>query len=166
MNNEIKIIDNYLPKETMDYLENFIISNNFPYYYNVNIAGENIKTTDTFMFNHNLMNKNEECSTVGKMITNLIMNNITHKYIYRSKINFYLKTCKIKKHLFHIDDTKLNMQVALFYVNTNNGYTEFKNKTIVNSVRNRLLLFPGKLKHRSTTTTDTRHRVNININFD
>ena len=77
-----------------------------------------------------------------------------------------MKTETLKKHIFHKDDVNDNINVALFYINTNNGYTEFEDGTIINSKRNRLVLFPCKLKHRSTTTTDTRERINININYD
>ena len=166
MNSEIKIIDNYLPEVKINYLENLLLSDNFPYYYTINIAGENSKITDTFMFNHNLIRENKEVSTVGNIITNMIMYDVSHNYIYRSKINFYLKSHRLKKHKFHLDNSNLDIKIALFYVNTNNGYTEFEDKTIVKSVRNRLVMFNGNLKHRSTTTTDTRHRINININYN
>ena len=49
MNQEILIKDNHLSEKEMSDLENFLISNKFPYYYNVNIAGEDTDNTDTFM---------------------------------------------------------------------------------------------------------------------
>ena len=166
MSPEIIIRDNHLSQIQIQDLENFLLSNEFPYYYNINIAGEDDDKTDTHMFNHRLMIKNKECSNVGKMITDIIMNGITHNNILRSKINLYLKTDSLKLHKFHKDTEQENTKIALFYINTNNGYTEFEDGTIVESVRNRLVLFPCNLKHRSTTTTDTRHRLNVNINYD
>jgi|SRR5210317_1022753 len=166
MNKEIIVKDNHLSEKKMSDLENFLLSNKFPYYYNINIAGEDTEKTDTSMFNHILIYKNEEYSNVGNMITNIVMKNIPHKNILRSKVNFYLKSDTLKIHEFHKDDEDEKINIALFYINTNNGYTEFEDGSIINSVRNRLVLFPCKLKHRSTTTTDTRHRVNININYD
>ena len=120
MNEQILIKDNHLSEKEMSDLENFLISNKFPYYYNVNIAGEDTDNTDTFMFNHILIHREGECSNVGNMITNIVMKNIPHKNIYRSKINFYLKSETLKKHIFHKDDVNDNINVALFYVNTNN----------------------------------------------
>lgn len=166
MNEEILIKDNHLSEKEMSDLENFLISDKFPYYYNVNIAGEDVENNGLFMFNHILIHKDGECSNVGNMITNIIMKNIPHKNIFRSKINFYLKSETLKKHKFHKDDKNESIKIALFYINTNDGYTEFEDGTIINSLRNRLVLFPCKLKHRSTTTTNTRHRLNININYD
>jgi hypothetical protein len=60
MNKEIVIKDNYLSEKEMKDLENFLLSNKFPYYYNINIAGEDTEKTDTYMFNHNLIWKNKE----------------------------------------------------------------------------------------------------------
>ena len=48
---------------------------------------------------------------------------------------------------------------------TNNGGTEFRDKTFSNSVENRVLMFDGSLEHRSVTQTDENFRVNININY-
>lgn len=166
MMKNIEIKDDYLPLKKLQDLENFVLSNEFPYYYNINIAGEDDDKTDTFMFNHRLMIKNKECSSVGKMITDIIMKDITYNNILRSKINLYLKTDSLKLHRFHKDTEQENTKIALFYINTNNGYTEFEDGTIVKSIKNRLVLFPCNLKHRSTTTTDTRHRLNVNINYD
>lgn len=168
MNNfEKKIIDNYLPEKIMSDLENFLLSNNFPYYYTENIAGEDFKKTNTFMFFHNLILNGQECSSVGNLITNIIMNNISSKNILRSKINFYLRTDSLQFHDFHLDDpNNKGIKIAIFYINTNDGFTEFEDKSIVNSVRNRLVLFPGNLKHRSTNTTNRKNRINININYN
>lgn len=164
---KIKIIDNYLPETTMLQLENFILSSNFPYYYTENIAGEDFKKTNTFMFFHNLILEGEECSNVGYLITNIIIDKIPHKNILRSKINFYLNTNQLQLHDFHLDNSdNKDIKIAIFYINTNNGFTEFEDKSIVNSVRNRLVLFPGNLKHRSTNTTNKKNRINININYN
>ena len=60
------------------------------------------------------------------------------------------------------------MHVAIFYVNTNNGYTDFKNKdlTVGSSKENTALLFDGKEEHRSISQTDKLWRLNINIDYE
>jgi hypothetical protein len=162
---KIKIIDNYLPEKIMLDLENFLLSNNFPYYYVENIV-LGFEKSDSFMFVHHLIENQKESSTVGNSIVNMIMNNVPHKNILRAKINFYLKTDCLQLHDFHLDNPHEDIKIAIFYINTNNGFTEFEDKTIVNSVRNRLVLFPGNLKHRSTNTTNKKNRINININYN
>ena len=57
------------------------------------------------------------------------------------------------------------MTTAIYYLNTNNGYTEFEDGTKIESIANRFFLFDGAIKHASTTTTNALARFNINFNF-
>ena len=70
---------------------------------------------------------------------------------------------------FHNDikekDTDYPGQTAIFYVNTNDGYTEFEDSTRVESVANKIVIFDSKLKHRGTTCTNQKTRVVINLNY-
>ena len=50
-------------------------------------------------------------------------------------------------------------------MNTNDGYTIFDNGTMINSVKNRLITFPAKMKHAGTSCTDQKRRVVINFNY-
>ena len=54
---------------------------------------------------------------------------------------------------------------SIFYINTNNGYTEFEDGTVINSVANRLVSFPLNTKHRMATQTDTQRRIVVNFNY-
>ena len=54
---------------------------------------------------------------------------------------------------------------SIFYMNTNNGYTEFENGAKVESVENRMVVFPAEMKHRGTSCTDKKIRVVINFNY-
>ena len=58
-----------------------------------------------------------------------------------------------------------NMTRGIYYVNTCNGYTEFEDGTIVNSVANRFVSFPGNTLHRGVSQTDTKARIVINFNY-
>ena len=58
-----------------------------------------------------------------------------------------------------------NMLVGIYYVNSNDGYTEFEDGTIVKSVANRLVLFSNTMKHRGVSQLDTKYRVVLNFNF-
>ena len=57
------------------------------------------------------------------------------------------------------------MKVGIFYLNTNNGYTEFEDGSKVESVANRFVSFTGDLIHRGVSQTDTKARVVINLNY-
>jgi hypothetical protein len=54
---------------------------------------------------------------------------------------------------------------AIYYANTCDGYTEFEDGTIVESVQNRFVAFPSRMKHTGTTCTNAKSRVVINFNY-
>lgn len=63
-------------------------------------------------------------------------------------------------------DDNPDWKTAIFYINTNNGYTKFNiKKKIVKSKANRLVKFPAKIKHTGTTCTDKDERIVLNINY-
>ena len=58
------------------------------------------------------------------------------------------------------------MKTIVYYINTNNGYTEFENGVRVESVSNRACIFDSNLKHTGVTCTNEKRRVMINFNYD
>ena len=54
---------------------------------------------------------------------------------------------------------------AVFYVNTNNGYTIFESGEKVSSVENRMVIFDSNILHTGTTCTDERVRCVLNFNY-
>ena len=56
--------------------------------------------------------------------------------------------------------------MAIYYFNTNNGYTLFENGDKVESIRNRLIMFKSNLRHTGTTCTDKPNRYVLNINYN
>lgn len=92
--------------------------------------------------------------------------------VHRVKANLEVYTGKQSKGDFHFDwlhptinMPTNNMMTAIYYVNSNNGYTEFEDGTKVDSVRNRIVTFPSNMKHRGVSQTDTRTRMVINFNW-
>ena len=107
-------------------------------------------------------------------ILNPILNKIRPISIYRIKMNLLTKTTDIsprEKNTFHQDMYGLSKEkmkqwtTSIFYVNTNNGYTEFEDGTKVESVANRIVTFPSNTMHRGTSSTDQDARVIINFNY-
>ena len=55
---------------------------------------------------------------------------------------------------------------AILYMNTNNGYTEIEDTgEHVNSIANRMVVFPSNIRHRVATQTDTQTRMVVNFYF-
>ena len=82
-------------------------------------------------------------------------------------------TPTVYENSYHIDignlrnnDEKLRQwTTSIYYLNSNNGYTEFEDGTKIESVANRLVLIDGSQKHCSTNCTDETVRVNIGVNY-
>ena len=102
---------------------------------------------------------------------NPILEIINPLSLLRIKANLLTRTPKIIENEFHVDLTDLSEEkskqvtTSIFYVNTNNGYTEFEDGTKVESVANRLVTFPANMKHTGTFCTDEKTRVVINFNY-
>ena len=60
---------------------------------------------------------------------------------------------------------EVDCNICVFYVNTNNGYTEFENGEKVKSIENRAVIFDNNIKHFGTTSTDTKRRMVLNLAF-
>ena len=80
----------------------------------------------------------------------------------RAKLNCTTRTSKIFKFKPHYDwDGDCN--VAIFYINSNNGYTQFETGEKVESVENRLVTFDNKIEHFGTTPTNSQTRIVLNM---
>ena len=68
----------------------------------------------------------------------------------------------------HCDIDSEESTTAIFYVNTNNGFTLLKTKegeVKSKSEENKLILFNSQTLHQSVRQTDTNQRITINFNF-
>ena len=157
-----KLYDNYLPEKDIKWLEDLLLSANFPYYYQSSIT----KNDSEFMLSHSLITGSYSNSDWAEPIVSKLMEKIPHEQIIRAKVNLYPRTHEIVKHNFHTDRDNFPVKAALFYVNNNDGYTSFEDDGFISSIRNRMLLFNGKERHRSTTCTNANARINININYN
>jgi hypothetical protein len=159
----VKIIDNFLSKEIFEKLQNTLLGNNFDWYYNSFV--EHPKTPNKqFQFIHFFFNNNWRGSNFN--LIEPIINNIKPFSLVRIKANLLTKTENIIANEFHKDfDNVNNLTTGIFYMNTCNGYTLFKDNTKVESVANRFVSFDSQLEHTGTSCTDENIRVLINFNY-
>ena len=91
--------------------------------------------------------------------------------LWRIKANLLIRTPNIVENTFHVDigdfsEEKLKQwTTSILYINTNNGYTKFEDGTKVESVANRMVIFPSNMKHTGTSCTDEKRRIVINFNY-
>ena len=88
--------------------------------------------------------------------------------IINIRANLLLKRSEFKSN-YHIDRWGFNKpkhKTAIFYVNTNNGHTLFKNNNKkIKCVENKLIIFDSKLSHKTVLQTDKDKRIVINFNY-
>jgi len=166
MNKEIEVLDNVFPEDYFESLQKMFLSNTFPWF----MEPASVYEDDNFpQFVHAVYREFEPCSESWQYLKGGILNALQPHGLYRVKANATSVYSEVIEKPMHIDmmdgDAVTPHRVAILYINTNDGYTIFEDGTKVNSVANRLLLFPGHLKHAGTTCTDQPLRVVVNINY-
>ena len=161
----MKIIDNFLDEDSFQIISNYLLSENFTWYYNDSIA-ELKQGFDQFQFYHTFFDISKPSQTNWSNFLQPLLTKLNPKYIFRIKANLRPRTTQGVLSPYHTD-MDLNQQTAIFYINTNNGYTKFQDNTLddVPSVANRLLTFYGGLKHCGSSATDCNNRIVLNINY-
>ena len=161
----MKIIDDFLSPSDFKLTQNFFFSENFPWYFCDTITGPD-GGLDQYQFTHTFFSLSQPFDSNYSNFLQPILTKLNAKYILRIKANLRPRTTQGVLSPFHTD-MKLNQQTAIFYLNTNNGYTKFHNDTYpdVPSVANRLLTFYGGLKHTGSSCTDQNTRIVLNINY-
>lgn len=158
-----QVIDNYLDTETFKSLQNFLTGDHFPWYFQNSVAKKNQEHLDDYYFTHVVYDNHIPQSNAFKSLTPLL-EKIEIKSLIRIKVNFYPNLSNFVINQPHVDyDFPHNG--AVFYVNTNNGFTILDNNIKIESIENRILFFNPADQHQSTHCTDSKARITININY-
>ena len=174
----VKILDNFLEPDIHEQLEKNIIKINKwqissidyepEHYENFNKPQpkNNSQMVHVFYFEPDAILDKDTISIVHPILR------IIHPFVFwRIKANLLYKTHDIVVNNFHTDigkflpDKRKKLWTTIYYVNSNNGYTEFEDGTIVESVGNRFIEFPADARHRGTSCSDEEYRLTINFNY-
>lgn len=159
-----EVIDNFLSQENHRIIADAMLGGDFPWYYNDHIVAPNEgDSVYNYQFTHTFYADHSWNSEFGRLLTSLV-DAIQPKAIIRIKANLNPVTDNIIDGGWHTDYA-FACKTAVYYVNTNNGYTRFKSNQIVESVANRLVIFDSHDLHTGSTTTDTKARCVINLNY-
>ena len=164
-----KVIDNLLPQDDFIKIQEEILGPHMPWAYNNFIVkpSESIKKDIDlydFQFTHTFYRDYQATSSAMHLV-DPILRILNPSAIIRIKANLQPRTEKIIVNDFHRDHDHYNGKIAVFYINTNNGYTLLSDGTKIDSIENRLLLFDGDILHTGTTCTDQKIRCVINFMF-
>ena len=167
----MEVIDNFLSEYQFKQINNVILTDHFPWYWN----GETLPSDDDYynpndyQFTHRIF----DLSDGGILsdyysLCDIIQQRLGVRKLSRIKMNLLPRTFFHRKGGMHTDLWGLTsiQKTAIFYVNTNNGWTEFKKGGKVKSVANRIVIFDSNVEHQGVTCTDEKRRVVINFNYD
>jgi hypothetical protein len=158
----IQVIDNFLDKDEFNKIQSCMISDNFPWFYCDYVSHKDEK--DKFYFTHSFYQDLKPQSSFFPLLDNLL-NKLEIKSLIRIKGNLHTKSNKIKYNNFHVD-LPYKHKGCILYINDNNGFTYFKESDKkVKPKENRIVLFDPSIEHKSSKCSDSKTRVNININY-
>ena len=160
----MEVIDNFLPEDDFLDLQSLLLGEYFPWYYNDYVLTTPSNFTSlNYQFIHLFYKdgiKSPLYLSVEPFITKLKV-----KDLFRIKANLNLKTLNHEYGGYHFDPY-MKGKIAVYYINNNNGWTQFKNGDRVNSIQNRMVIFDPRLEHSSVTCTDKKRRLVINFNYE
>ena len=159
--NNKAIISNVLSKEDFEPLKKYWTDNSTPWYYNEGVVEEN---DGGFQFIHVVWDGNGRQSDAWNYILP-ILNIIEPNVLSRIKANLRTRTGSESKSEFHCDVWLPLSLTAIFYIDTNDGYTEWEDGDKVSSVENTLVVFPSNMPHLGTAPLNTNRRTVINFNY-
>ena len=157
----MNIYKNFVDKKICKQIKDNMLGANFPWFYRKNQTGK-----DSSFLNHVFFTNNKLNSNLYSLIEPLVKKLNPDKLI-NIRANLCLKR-PMKSH-WHSDFDNLKLtsksKTAIYYVNTNNGYTVFKNKKI-KSEANKMIIFNGNTQHKVKYQTDRDTRIVINFLYE
>jgi|TARA_B100000035_G_C20921596_1_gene518742 hypothetical protein len=171
----MEIIDNVLSEEDYERLWTTMIGDDFAWFFAVtkvrHYVGDNLKNQLPNDHPHNcqLCHHFHAQDTIASKhwdLTKGIRNRLEASAYLRVKANMTMATHVPLETKMHIDFGDVTgYKTAIYYVNSNDGYTKFETGEIVESVGNRLVIFDGRIKHCGSTHTNQKYRIVINFNY-
>ena len=175
---ERMIIDDFLEPEDRDALFQFITDPEFPYFITDQYTNflphwhpEYEYNPKEWRMQHNISEEGRYISPIEdlKKVLQPIRNKLNPVLTIREKLNMDVNKGIHHESNYHVDFDFLQLPsfyTAIYYINENNGYTQFlSDKAPVKSKENRLLLFRSDHAHRGVTQTDTERRYVLNLNY-
>jgi hypothetical protein len=163
---DIEIIDNFLPQEEWQQINDLFFVNQAPKFWQyVPRINNESDPAENFQFCHYVYHQSIPLSEYFDRIHFLFAPRLNVRTWSRIKFNLITRSQENTLHGWHTDEIRGVDNVAIYYINTTNGNTVFKNGKEVDCVANRLVKFPGHLEHSSKNQTDENARIVLNFNW-
>jgi hypothetical protein len=168
---KIEVIDNFLPDYYFKQLQSRLLGEYMPWFHNEYITGKERGKNKASQFIHIFYDLRPEYNgetpvySLVKDSLDAIRQKLNITRLHRMKANLRPRSFFRSGSEYHIDGLDCSY-TSVYYINTNNGFTKFKNNGIVKSIENRMVVFPSHLQHKGYNCSDKFKRVVINLNFD
>jgi len=155
----MNIYKNFINKEKSNEINTVMLSGHFPWFYRPHQIDK-----DSSYFFH-CFYKNNKINSDFYSLLKPILDKLNPTKLLHIRANLCLK--RPMKSQWHCDEWTDNLKhkTAIYYVNTNNGYTMFKDKKI-KSEKNKIVIFDASLTHKARYQTDRDIRMVINFNYN
>lgn len=153
---ELKIVDDFLDHHQFSIIRSLIMNTNFPWFFGPVTTGSKFHQCTHCFY------QLDQPTHLFQDIS-FFREKLNVRSLVRIKANLNQRTETIEEHDYHIDFA--DMKTAIFYLNSCDGYTKFKNGQKVNSVANRVVIFDSNLEHHGTSCTNAPARVVLNLNY-
>ena len=159
-----EIFDNFLEEDKFNTIRHFLLEDGLcPWYYNSFIVNDK-KDDNVFQFTHTFIRGSDQYFSPYLSVLDPLIIKINPSVIFKIKANLGGRTPFNQEGGYHTD-FNFECKTAVFYVNTNNGYTLFKDGTKVESIANRFVVFDSLMPHTGVSQTDEKVRCLINLNY-
>jgi hypothetical protein len=152
---------NFLDKELFDSFKKVIFSEVFPWFWR-----DHQVNSDEGFFGHDFYWLHKPCSPFYERYIVPIIIKLKCNMVSGVRVNCIKKDKNKHFSNFHCDRV-FDCTTAIFYMNTNNGYTLLgeKEKIKIESEENKIVIFNSQTKHCAVSQTDTDRRIVINFNY-
>lgn len=161
-----EIIDNVLTPIHFEAIKNIIGGEHFEWFWNprLNTYQQTDDNLNHCFLNHIFNIYNNSVSAPYAQIFIPLFKVLKVQVLVRMHANMYMRTEKIEEHADHKDQL-FPCKAAILYLNTCDGSTVINKKHRVKSVANRIVKFRGDCLHHSTSCTNDKRRLVLNINY-
>tara|TARA_B110000977_G_scaffold122420_1_gene157293 strand:- start:16 stop:636 length:621 start_codon:yes stop_codon:yes gene_type:complete len=157
------ITDNVLHPVVFKKIQDYMLSTDYRWYFAAGVV--NLENTENFQFIHQIHEGPFVDAPDDYQLVYPLLEIIRPQAIIKIKANLLTQTPENSVHGLHTDVIVPGALTAIFYLNTNNGYTLFDDGDKVESIENRLVIFPANIPHSGASCTDEQRRVVINLNY-
>jgi len=167
----MEVIDNFIPEDQFNIIYHTMYEeHDFEWFFTDGMIYKD--QPGKFMFNHVIVSIQRGVNSHHFDMFDPILKKLGAYRIFRVKANLTVMTEEPEPGGFHIDGFDEDngypegSLTAVYYINTCNGYTEFKTGEKIKSVSNRMVIFDSKTEHQGVSATDEKRRIVLNFNYN